>query len=204
MLVGVTGTAGCGQSSAAAAFGSLGAEICSLDAVGHELLSRRYIASALAVSLGRPELRTMPGEGIRAALRGEAFADPELMHGLCAVLHPRMRRWARLSASSLRSRKGIFVLEGALLIEMGIAGLADSLVVVAADRETCISRMVERDRIDRLTALKRLDMQLPLTEKLMRADWVVWNGGGTPLAAVQLQVTGIYRHLAGLPPVSHV
>ncbi|MBW2467280.1 MAG: dephospho-CoA kinase [Deltaproteobacteria bacterium] len=50
-------------------------------------------------------------------------------------------------------------------------------MVVFADDETCLKRLMNRDGLDRDTAVKELQSQWPLTEKAMRADHVIDNSG---------------------------
>jgi len=197
MLVGLTGCTGSGQSTLACIFSSLGASVCSLDEVGHRLLGRGPVARGLARELGMPEISAMDGMGIRLHLRRRVFDDPALMQALCSVLHPRMRRWASLSASILRGAEGLFVLEGALLLELGLGRLCDAIVTVACETATCVSRIIARDGLDEGRALARLAMQMPLTEKVERSDWVVWNGSGATEASLMSQSLPIFRFLSG-------
>jgi dephospho-CoA kinase len=197
MLAGVTGCAGSGQSTVAGLLYSLGASVCSLDEVGHRLLDRKPVALRLSEVLGLPSIRDMGSPGIRSVLRDRAFAEPEFMGKLCSVLHPRMARWAALSARALRGRPGLYVLEGALLFELGISSLLDTTIVVAAERETCARRLAERDGLGADDAESRIAMQMPLTEKAAKADWIVWNGAGTTPGSLGKQVEGLHRQLAG-------
>jgi dephospho-CoA kinase len=197
MLAGVTGCSGSGQTSVAGILSSLGASVCSLDEIGHRFLGRRAVAGQLANVLEMPGLAALDSHGIRCALRGRAFTDRSFMEAIGSVMHPRMARWAAMAASELRGKPDLFVLEGALMLELGIADLLDRLIVVASEPETCLDRMAVRDRLDPGAARNRLAMQIPLTEKVCEADWVVWNGAGTSPDALKKQVEGIYRLLTG-------
>jgi dephospho-CoA kinase len=107
-----------------------------------------------------------------------------------------MRRRVEEWASSGSGRRGLRLLEGALLIELGLDGLTDAVVVVACDEETCVRRSMERDGIGEDVARGRIAAQLPLTRRLERADWVLSNHGGAPLWNLQSQAQAVFSRLA--------
>jgi dephospho-CoA kinase len=69
------------------------------------------------------------------------------------------------------------LVEVPLLYEVQWENLFDTIVVVYADYETCLNRLVERDGIKRSAAIKELGSQLDLAEKVSKADYVVNNSG---------------------------
>ena len=79
-----------------------------------------------------------------------------------------------------------------LLYEVQWDNLFDTIVVVYANHETCLTRLMNRDGVTRQTAIKELESQLPLDEKALRADHVIDNSG--PLAETKSQA----EHLARL------
>jgi len=177
-LVGITGNSGSGQSTAAGFVAGLTAGVCSLDEIGHRLLDRDYVARDLAMRLCRPELSALRGTVLRRALSADAFTDRSVLHAIEAALHPRMVRWARCAAATARTLPGIRVLEGALLVELGIAPLLDRLVVVRDTPERCAARAADRDGVDAATIALRWSHQLPMEAKAAMADYVVENDGG--------------------------
>ena len=177
MFLGVTGNSGTGQSTVAAAFAALGANVCSLDATGHRLLERESIRSVLSMRLYRPDFMSMSGSEVRADLSRSAFAWPDIMEAVEAVLHPLMKRWAMFSRSLLGSLEGVWVLEGALIFEMDLDVLLDSVVLVSDTEERSWKRLAKRDGIDRDIVSKRWARQLPLSRKRCLADHVIENSG---------------------------
>ena len=53
----------------------------------------------------------------------------------------------------------------------------DETILVVADRETRISRIIERDGFSRQQAIKRIDMQMSDEEKIVLADTIIENNG---------------------------
>lgn len=112
---------------------------------------------------------------IRSELRGIVFDDPQKMAVLNLILHPRMVRWASISAELMKNGKGIRVLEGALIYELEIDRYLDYMIVIEDTAERCAERIAARDDIQVEYALKRWDRQFPIDAKVERADYVVHN-----------------------------
>lgn len=176
-LVGITGNSGCGQTIAAGFIKSSCSGICSLDRTGHRMLERRYVVSELSEKFSRPDFIHLDGEDLRAELRMIVFDDSEALALLNSVLHPRMTRWALQTASILRKRKGIWLLEGALICELGIHEYLDYLIVIRDSEDRCVSRVAIRDMISEDEAGKRWRSQMPIKKKVSLADAVVNNSG---------------------------
>jgi dephospho-CoA kinase len=181
VLLGITGSGGSGQSTVATLFADdeRVRGVCSFDATGHRLMEKRDVRRRVGRKLGLDGLEQLSGKQARRLLRGIVFVDRDALTGLESVMHPVMRRWAGHCASSLRCADGLFILEGSQLFELGIDSLVDRMIVVACERDVCISRSMARDGIDREDACRRLDSQTPLTEKINKADWVIYNGSGS-------------------------
>jgi len=69
------------------------------------------------------------------------------------------------------------VYEAALLVESGRDREMDLLVVVVADDEVRLQRLMNRNGLSRAEALQRLQAQLPQQVKRERADYVIDNSG---------------------------
>ncbi len=192
-LIGITGNSGCGQTTAAKYISEECSGICSLDLVGHRLLDRQYVISELADAFSRPEFNHLDGKSIRAELRKIVLNDTKAYAILNSVLHPRMIRWAEQSAHTLRKLKGIWILEGALIFELGIHELLDYMIVVEDSAHRCISRVAARDNISFKDAAKRWKVQLPIENKSTMADAVVNNSG--ELDNMKQQILTIFHRI---------
>lgn len=198
-LIGLTGPCGSGQTSAARIFARdpRVRGVCSLDEAGHRLMEKRRVRARIGDRLGIDGLASMSAKDARRLLGSMVFVDDDAREGLEEVLHPLMAGWAARAAEILSAEEGLYVLEGALLVEMGLDRRADAIVVVACEREACISRAVARDGLDAASAARRLDSQMPLTEKIRRADWVIYNGSGSPPDSLPGQISVILGQIAG-------
>ena len=174
-LVGITGNSGCGQSTAAGFAAERCAGVCSLDSLGHRLLTKRYVLRELADGFSESSLLMMNENEIRSKLGSMVFDDPKNMAELNSILHPRMIRWTSISAALMGNRRGIRVLEGALIYELEIDRYLDCIIVIEDTADRCATRLAARDDISEEYALKRWKSQLPINSKVSRADYVVRN-----------------------------
>lgn len=178
MLLGVTGNSGCGQTTFASELSRCGAEVCSLDRVGHRLMARPSVARRVGEALGLPGLADDGLDRIRSRVGEVVFGSPELLETLNSFVHPMMRRWACMAAGRLRGRRGVYVLEGALILELGLDSLLDRLAVVEDTMQRCMRRAAERDGTSPQTVRARWRAQWSMDRKSAAADFVVRNSGG--------------------------
>jgi dephospho-CoA kinase len=113
----------------------------------------------------------------RAALRAIVFKSPAKKQALEQILHPRIRRQWSAEAQTHRNSSDFFFADIPILYETGGETLCDRVVVVACTPDVQLSRLLERGSIDRAIAQEIINSQMPLSEKIARADHVVWNNG---------------------------
>lgn len=131
------------------------------------------------------------GDLNRAALRAIVFAESEKKRALEQVLHPRIRlQWA---AEAKRSRQtgDLFLADIPLLYETEGDSLCDCVVVVGCSPTIQQQRLMRRARLSLPDALVMISSQMPLSEKISRADHVIWNNG--PLSALESQAKVLAR-----------
>jgi dephospho-CoA kinase len=130
------------------------------------------------------------GDLNRGAVRTIVFADADKKRALEQILHPRIRRQWSLEAESHRNSAELFFADIPLLYETGGETLCDRVVVVACSPALQLERLVARARppLDEMTAQQMIDAQMPLTEKIGRADHVVWNNGGRHVVKEQARL----------------
>ena len=130
----------------------------------------------------------------RTLLRKDLFAAADFRQKVNSIIHPLVKttiisEMDHIVANDDNSR---VLVEVPLLYEVQWENLFDTVVVVYADYETCLKRLMERDGVERSTASKELESQLPLSEKATRADHVIDNS--SMLSDTNKQV----QHLAEL------
>lgn len=128
------------------------------------------------------------GDLNRAQLRAIVFADAEKKRALEQILHPRIRRQWSTQAESRRNSAELFLADIPLLYETAGETLCDRVVVVACSEERQLERLMQRMAIARTEAAQMIASQMPLTEKISRADHVVWNNGERDVLVAQARL----------------
>ncbi len=188
LLIGLTGGIAAGKSEALEAFGRLGAETISSDAVVHELLDSEQVRDRLIERWG-PQIA--PDGTIDRSRVGEiVFERPEELAWLEAELHPRVTERIAAWRSSLAPGTGFGVVEVPLLFEAAMADAFDVTVAVVADDDTRRARAEQRGHA---LVEERAERQLDQDEKAARADHVVHNEGS--LADLELQLSDLLAKL---------
>jgi len=113
----------------------------------------------------------------REKLRHIVFTDAAKRRALEQILHPRIRRQWSTEAETHRNSPDFFFADIPLLYETGGERLCDRVVVVACSYRTQLRWLMERMSLERSATEQMINSQMPLEEKIGRADHVVWNNG---------------------------
>ncbi len=174
--VGLTGGMGSGKSTVARfCRDQFGIEYVDADLVCRDLLAPGGLGwEAFVATFGDDFLapdRTLDRQRLREAI----FRDDNVRHRLNDLIHP----LAYDEIKNILSRKepSRSLVEVPLLYEAGWEDDFSSVVVVYATDDCCRERLMERDQLDRESALLALRAQLPLQEKACRADYLIDNSG---------------------------
>ena len=123
------------------------------------------------------EVFSPEGDLNRAKLRAIVFANAAKRRSLEQVLHPRIRRQWMAQAERHRNSPDFFFADIPLLYETGGETLCERVVVVACSHKVQLERLVKRISMKGSDAEQMINSQMPLEEKIKRADHVVWNNG---------------------------
>jgi dephospho-CoA kinase len=121
----------------------------------------------------------------REKLRAIVFGSATKKRALEQILHPRIRRQWSAEAEKHRNSPDFFFADIPLLYETGAETLCDRVVVVACSSQTQLRWLMERASLERAAAEQMINSQMPLDEKIRRADHVVWNNGDPAILAGQ-------------------
>lgn len=148
-------------------------------------------------SIVAQEIMTAFGPGIyngqkkadRVYLRARLIEDPKSKKKLEEILHPRLRdQWMPQAKKAKGEPHSIFLAEIPLLYENDLAGYFDHVIVVAASQKTQLQRLITHRKLSSQTASALLQLQLPLIEKINRADQVIWNDGSMIILQEQVKI----------------
>ena len=188
MVIGLTGGIGCGKSAAAAVFGRLGFQVTDADRLARQVLESASCLASLRARWG--EACVGPdGRPDRAWIARKVFGSPDELAFLESVTHPEV---SRLRQAAVADRARAHVVEIPLLFEKNLGAEFDAVVCVASSDEVRLSRLEGRG-VARDEAQRRMSSQLPLGEKVKKADFVIWNDGD--LSFLEQQVSLLVEHL---------
>ena len=194
--IALTGGIATGKSHVRAAFEALG-----VPTIDSDLLARDAVApgtSGLAAVIERfgRGILDATGQLDRHKLGQIVFADPAARRALEAIVHPHVQRATEAWFTRVNSRSHPFAIADIpLLYEVGRDRDFDKVIVVACDPRTQLARLIQRDGISEDEARQRLDAQLPIADKVRRADYVIRTDGSHE--DTDKQVQEILRMLGG-------
>lgn len=162
-------------------------EYFSCDEVARELWEDPATLGTITKAFGLSRLTESSAATVRPAVRNLVFRDKKARHRLEAILHPAIL--SRLEGARDRARKEgrakVFLAEVPLYYEIQQSLPADTVFVVAASRTVQCIRLMEHRQLDAATCEGMLNAQLPLENKIEKADMVVWNDGSTQVLEAQ-------------------
>ncbi len=177
MIVGVTGEIGAGKTTVAQFFEDWGGELISGDEIGWELLESGEPTHRQLIERYGKKILDEGGEIDREKLGKVVFSSPRELREFNALVHPELLRRLRERVEGAKRRSAVVVVDAALIVEWQIEDEFDRLVVVVADEDTRIERVKGSGRLSSGDMRHRSAAQLPRSEKVKRADWVVENSG---------------------------
>ena len=177
--IGITGGVSTGKSTFCDCLREIlpAARFFDADRAAHELVDLPEVREELIREFGA-EIFSRAGDLNRDNLRAIVFRDAAKKRALEEILHPRIRRqWSAL-AETHRKSSDFFFADIPLLYETGGESLCDRVVVVACSRNIQLERLLRKKSIGQREAEEMINSQMPLEEKIRRADHAVWNNRG--------------------------
>ena len=163
----------------------LGAKLFDADRAARQLVDRDPEVRDLLREAFGGQIFSIDGNLNRAALRAIVFSDQGKKRALEQILHPRIRRQWAIEAEQSRQSGELFLADIPLLYETDGETLCDRVLVVACTQEIQLQRLIARTRLPSSSALDMIHSQIPLAQKIARADHVVWNNGPLPVLEAQ-------------------
>ncbi|MDD5483972.1 MAG: dephospho-CoA kinase [Kiritimatiellae bacterium] len=188
----ITGGIACGKSSAGEIWRKAGARILDADGVCHELLRHdRPLINRIASVFGRRVLGLAGGID-RSVLGRIVFNDRDKLRKLNGLVHPCARRAINAWLNMLPARAGFAAVIIPLAYEAGWERGWDAVVCVAAPLNAQVARLKKKGFTEK-DARARIAAQMPLAEKMNRADYVIFNAG--TVAGLRQQAKLVFRHI---------
>ena len=193
-IVGLTGGIGSGKSTVARMLASRGAAVIDADRLARAVVAPGTPTLAKIVERFGATFLTAEGELDRRRLGQRVFGDPEALAALNGIVHPAVAEAMQAEATAARdSGASVIVYDVPLLFENGLERMYRPVIVVTVDPEVQRDRILARDGLSPEEIEARISAQMPLSEKVARADIVIDNNGD--LAATERQVDAAFAAL---------
>ena len=179
LKIGITGGIGCGKSEVCKLLKKSGIPIINADLVARKIIDNNdKIKSKLKKSFG-DNVYLPDGRLDRKRVAQIIFKDEAAKNRINKIVHPHVIEFQKRALQKLE-KSGKFKIAGveaALIYEAGSETQFDVVVVVSVSQDTVIQRLVKRSGLSGEEILNRIKSQLPLSEKINRADYVINNDG---------------------------
>ena len=150
--------------------------------VDADLLSREVVAPGtpgLAAVRRRfgPDAVRRDGTMDRVRIAQIVFKDKRARLDLEAIIHPAVQKAIDEFFATLPKRTPFAVADIPLLFETGRENQFNAVVVVACPRDLQLKRLMERNKLSKEDAERRLNSQLPIDQKVKKATHVIRTEG---------------------------
>jgi dephospho-CoA kinase len=174
--IGITGGISTGKSTFCDCLREIipAAKFFDADRAAHSLAELPEVKQEILSEFGG-EVFSPEGDLNRAKLRAIVLVNATKRRSLEQILHPRIRRQWMAQAERHRNSPDFFFADIPLLYETGGESLCERVVVVACSHKVQLDRLVKRTSLKGPEAEQMINSQMPLEEKIKRADHVVWN-----------------------------
>jgi dephospho-CoA kinase len=177
LRIALTGGIGTGKSYVANRLAEAGVPVVDADQLAHEAVAPGSPALAAIAERFGPHLLTEDGALRRTDLAAVVFADVQARRSLEAIVHPAVRRGIDAFFAGLPPSTGFAVADIPLLYETRRQGDFDAVVVAACSPELQVTRVMARDGLTEAAVRQRIAAQMPIEEKVKRADYVIDTSG---------------------------
>jgi dephospho-CoA kinase len=175
--VGLTGGIATGKSYVVSRLRAAGVPVVDADVLARQAVARDTPGLHAVVARFGADVLTSEGELDRARLGTIVFRDEQARRDLEHIVHPVVRRGIAAFFEQLPADTALAVADIPLLYETHRERHFAKVIVVACAPATQIARIMHRDRLSREDAERRVAAQLPIEEKVRRADYVIRTDG---------------------------
>ena len=185
MILGITGSIGCGKSTVLKLFRGAAWRTADADGICRKLYDDPAGAFADACRAEWGEAFFTCGAFDRAKIAQVVFNAPAELEKLTKLIYPHLGRELDNFVAAAREAGENAAVEVPLLYEKGMSGRFDAVLTVWAPREVRHARLREFRNFDEAEILRREKLQMDADEKLERADYALVNSGDAGMLKAQ-------------------
>lgn len=170
IIIGITGSIGCGKTTLSKQAKSLGFPVWDIDGWVRSVYRDKDF-----IRLVNREFFNLDSDKAvdKRALRSLVFNDYQQLKKLEQLIHPFLQRRLRRFINKTARRKGLVIIDAALLFELNWNRYCDYVIVADVAYEVQKKRVMARDHISAEEFEKINARQMPNAEKVLKADVVI-------------------------------
>ena len=196
--IGLTGGIACGKNKVADIFHELGFYTIDSDVISRKVMEKGEIAYLKIVDYFGSDILDSNGEIIRKKLGSIVFTNKEKLKVLEEIVHPAIFDYEKKLRSQIYGKddKAVIITHAAKMIESGSFSNYDALIVITAEKNIQLERLIKRDNITYEQAQNILNNQLSNEERLKFADFIIDNS--SDIVNLYKEVKRIYNLITQL------
>jgi dephospho-CoA kinase len=194
LLVGLTGGIGSGKSTVARLLEERGAVVIDADELARQAVEPGTHGYAQVLRRFGPPVVSLSGDLDRERLAAIVFKDRDARRDLEAIIHPEVGRLFREATERYRATDRIVVYVVPLLVESGLQDMFEAIVVINAQEDRRIERLVSDRAMDDREIRDRIAAQLPDEERERAATHVLRNDGSR--TELEIEVDNLWAELS--------
>lgn len=192
LKIAITGNIGSGKSYVSSLFKELDIPVFDSDREAKRLYDRPEIKRLMVNRFG-PDIYCEDGTLDRGMMASKVFSDTCALGYVESVLYPALNAYFIDWADQQESPYVLY--ESALIFEKHLETMFDAVIVVAASEEVRIRRVMTRDRCTEDQVRARMALQLPQSEKVTKADFVIVHEADDEDEVLKEQIQRIHSEL---------
>jgi dephospho-CoA kinase len=175
--IALTGGIATGKSYVANKIKEAGVPMVDADVLAREVVAPGTPGLAAVRRRFGPDAVRRDGTMDRVRIAQIVFKDKRARLDLEAIIHPAVQKAIDEFFATLPKRTPFAVADIPLLFETGRDNQFNAVVVVACPRELQLQRLMERNKLSKDDAERRLNAQLPIDQKVKKATHVIRTEG---------------------------
>lgn len=188
IILGLTGGIATGKSTADNFFLENNIPVVDTDKIAHDLMEPNQASYLAIVNYFGKDILNNNQEIDRKKLGQIVFSDRSQLAKLNKLTHPLIYQETKRQLDEfVKQKQSLIVMDVPLLFESGFDALADQTLVVSADPEVQLQRLMDRNNLTKTDAMNRINSQMSLKEKEQKANYVIYNNSSRDELNRQLQ-----------------
>ncbi len=169
MILGITGSFGSGKTIVSNIFKKYGFEVINADKLYHGIYNKN---KAL-----RNKIKREFGTLNRSQLKKIVFDNSAKLMKLDSITHPIIINSIKKEIGKIKknNKEARIIVDVPLLFEAKMQNMFDKIIVVKCDEKTQIKRLLKKKKYSEKEIKQIIESQMPLKEKVKKADFVVDN-----------------------------